>query len=335
MLGNTITSMLVPALAEINASEKCEGQPRSVKEFSPDVQIDKLRRIMSFLASQGVYEEHGEDSFLTTEKDYISINSKDRFRDTYLMCSKYVFQAHGMMVHGALQGDEVCAFERYWHDYMWDWLSVRPDFLEIHNQCMLECTTLMNSTVDFSKCYNWEKFEVICDLGGNLGVLLKAILAGTSDKVTGIVFDIPATICEAKKLWEETQNKCFSATRLIFEEGSFFEEVPKADCYILKLVLHDWTKDQCKSILSTINRCCDVGNHVVVIDHILPKFGDKSCRFGKFMDITVLLEVGGDERYIDELETMFNETGFKITYTKLLSEYQSQFLIEAKKVKSL
>ena len=42
------------------------------------------------------------------------------------------------------------------------------------------------------------------------------------------------------------QNRC------TYMVGNMFDDVPKADTYIMKMILHDWSDDECVKILSNI-----------------------------------------------------------------------------------
>ena len=42
------------------------------------------------------------------------------------------------------------------------------------------------------------------------------------------------------------QNRC------TYMVGNIFDDVPKADTYIMKMILHDWSDDECVKILSNI-----------------------------------------------------------------------------------
>ncbi len=42
------------------------------------------------------------------------------------------------------------------------------------------------------------------------------------------------------------QNRC------TYMVGNMFDDVPKVDTYIMKMILHDWSDDECVKILSNI-----------------------------------------------------------------------------------
>ena len=47
-------------------------------------------------------------------------------------------------------------------------------------------------------------------------------------------------------------NKMGVQNRCTYMVGNMFDGVPKADTYIMKMILHDWSVDECVKILSNI-----------------------------------------------------------------------------------
>lgn len=47
-------------------------------------------------------------------------------------------------------------------------------------------------------------------------------------------------------------NKMGVQNRCTYMVGNMFDDVPKADTYIMKMILQDWSDDECVKILSNI-----------------------------------------------------------------------------------
>lgn len=47
-------------------------------------------------------------------------------------------------------------------------------------------------------------------------------------------------------------NKMGVQNRCTYMVGNMFDDIPKADTYIMKMILHDWSDDECVKILSNI-----------------------------------------------------------------------------------
>jgi hypothetical protein len=92
--------------------------------------------------------------------------------------------------------------------------------------------------------------------------------------------------------------------------GSFFEEVPRADGYLLKAILHDWPDDQCVEILRTCARSLHPGGVVLVVETVVgrPGFEVEAA----FSDLNMLVMPGGRERTEHEYGVLFAAAGLTL-----------------------
>src|SRR4029450_5048333 len=68
-------------------------------------------------------------------------------------------------------------------------------------------------------------------------------------------------------LWAE---KMGVGDRCTYVAGDMFKEVPPADGYMMKMILHDWNDEECIQILSNIYRAAPQNGRVFVIEHVIP-----------------------------------------------------------------
>jgi O-methyltransferase domain len=66
-----------------------------------------------------------------------------------------------------------------------------------------------------------------------------------------------------------------------------FQEVPRSDAYILKMILHDWNDKECVMILSNIQKASPPGGKVVIVEHVVP--GPETPHFSKLFDIYMMV----------------------------------------------
>ena len=59
--------------------------------------------------------------------------------------------------------------------------------------------------------------------------------------------------------------------RCKYIKGDMFEQVPSADLYLMKMILHDWNDDECIKILSNIHKSASDKSKVFIIEHIVPE----------------------------------------------------------------
>ena len=93
--------------------------------------------------------------------------------------------------------------------------------------------------------YDFSGVTTLVDVGGATGNMLAAILA-KHPSVRGVLFDRPHVVGEAPALLKAHGVD----ERVTIESGSFFEGVPSGgDAYLLSHIIHDWTEEQCLTIL--------------------------------------------------------------------------------------
>lgn len=97
--------------------------------------------------------------------------------------------------------------------------------------------------------------------------------------------------------------------RVSYVAGDMFESVPTADCYVMKSILHDWSDESCKQILSSIHEDAPDDARFFTISHIVPEGGTPHVSTN--MDIQMMVNTGGRERTLDEFDTLFEATGWE------------------------
>ena len=91
--------------------------------------------------------------------------------------------------------------------------------------------------------------------------------------------------------------------------GSFFDEVPPADAYILQGIIHDWNDTDAVAILKNCRRSISAGGKLLISTSMLKSSGEPDR--GNFMDIYMML-YGGRERTEDEFRAILADSGFSL-----------------------
>jgi hypothetical protein len=100
--------------------------------------------------------------------------------------------------------------------------------------------------------------------------------------------------------------------RVTIESGSFFEKVPGGgDAYLLSHIIHDWSENQCLTILGYCRRAMKPHSRVLIIEMVLPA-GD-TPHPGKVLDMMMLVGPGGQERTEQEYATLLSKAGLQLT----------------------
>ena len=85
----------------------------------------------------------------------------------------------------------------------------------------------------------------------------------------------------------------------------------RRDAYILSHIIHDWTEQQCQTILGNCRKAMKPGARLLIVEFVLPE-GD-TPHFGKIVDMVMLTVPGGKERTGAEYGTLLAAAGLKMT----------------------
>ena len=97
----------------------------------------------------------------------------------------------------------------------------------------------------------------------------------------------------------------------MIEGGDFFGSVVAGrDVYLLSHVIHDWTEDQCVTILGNCRKAMKSGGRLLIVEMVLPA-GD-TPHPGKMLDLVMLVMPGGQERTEQEYRALLSQAGFRL-----------------------
>jgi len=154
--------------------------------------------------------------------------------------------------------------------------------------------------VDFSQAV------CIVDIGGGIGTLLLTIL-NHNPQAHGIIFDRPEVQSRAVIAFAHAG----LAERCTFIAGNFFDDLlPKANQYLLKNVLHDFSDKSCLQLLRNISHTAEVGAQLIIGEVLLPEHPGEFLPEG--LDMDMLLETGGKQRTVKEFQDLLESAGFSL-----------------------
>jgi O-methyltransferase len=143
----------------------------------------------------------------------------------------------------------------------------------------------------------------IVDVGGGFGGLLLRVLRHHQD-LRGVLFDQKQAL-DGHRLGE------VAAHRWELAEGDFFDKVPEGgDVYVLKGVLHDWSDEQCVTILRNCKRAMGSGGRILIIEIVIDP--EDESTFGKTMDVFMMGILPGRERTEAEFSVLLHEAGLRL-----------------------
>ncbi|MFD9005063.1 methyltransferase [Streptomyces sp. NPDC059582] len=160
------------------------------------------------------------------------------------------------------------------------------------------------AAVDVAAVLDTRGVRFALDLGGASGHVVRAMMRADPE-LHGGVFDLPHVVPAAA----EAARAEGLAERFTVIGGDFFEEVPAADLYVLKYILHDWDDDSCVRILKNCRASLVDGGRVVVVDHLVGGIGEPGL--APLMDMNMLDMTGGREREMSEFDALFTAAGLR------------------------
>ena len=144
------------------------------------------------------------------------------------------------------------------------------------------------------------------DVGGAHGILLGAILRA-NPHMRGILFDLPhVTATAADSLSAQgIEQRCELVT------GDFFASVPPgADIHVLKQIIHDWSDEECTTLLRNCHRALKSGGKILLVEMVIP--ADNSPSMAQAMDMNMLVLVTGKERTELQYRDLLAHAGFRM-----------------------
>jgi hypothetical protein len=187
-----------------------------------------------------------------------------------------------------------------------DYAHSSPSYGAVFNQAMSSYSTVQTqATVSALAHQDWSTIETFCDVAGGHGHLICGLLAAYPH-LKGIVLDLPEVVGETDRLWAP---KLGLTECCRYIGGDMFNDVPAADAYSLKLILHDWNDDECVRILSNLRRAVTGVGRVFIIEHVVP--GPDEPHFAKLFDIHMMCWGTGRERTLEEYAHLLATSGWR------------------------
>jgi SAM-dependent methyltransferase len=277
---------------------------------------DLLERLLRACASVGIFREDAEGRFAATPlSDVLTTGSPVSIKKL-----TEIFGASWWKVWNGLEA-VVRTGESQPKAYLgmgyWDYCRANPKEMEDFGEAM-KSNSLLSTRGVLENC-DFSDVGKIVDVGGGFGHLVIALLKKYKH-LRGVVVDLSDLIPIAEKHLQGEDKDVLS--RLEFVGGDMFEEVPAADAYILKHIIHDWNDADCLRLLQNCHRSMQGDGRVICVDAVLPPMGDTAGAPAKFLDLNMVVFDMGKERTERQWEELYAAAGFKVTsITPLLDNF--------------
>jgi hypothetical protein len=145
---------------------------------------------------------------------------------------------------------------------------------------------------------------MVVDVGGANGDFVLGLMEA-DPLLRGQVLELPHALEGARR---EAEKRGLS-DRFSAVPGDFFKEVPPADLYLLKMILHDWDDDDCVTILHNCRAAVREGGRALVTEMVIGELG--KLDFATRVDMNMLNVTKGMERELGEYDALFARSGWR------------------------
>jgi hypothetical protein len=144
----------------------------------------------------------------------------------------------------------------------------------------------------------------VVDVGGADGDFVLGLLEANPE-LRGQVLELPHAVDGARR---EAAKRGLS-DRCSVLSGDFFTSVPPADLYLLKMIMHDWDDERCKTILRNCRAAVNGSGRALVVEMVIGKLGEPD--FATRVDMNMLNVMHGMERELEEYDALFEASGWR------------------------
>ena len=313
---------------ELGVFEYVSSQPKNASEIAKVLNLDYnlAYRLLRALGSLGLLREGvNRDFTITQQGEFLRKDNPKTLRGIALLEEGPEHYALWKHLPTMIKDGKQNAFPREYGQKLFEFTDSNPLYREVFNQAMSSYSSIQTAWVtDALDGYNFSNVNTVCDVGGGQGHLLCSLLV-KYPHIKGTVIELDSVIKNNDLLWAE---KMGVKDRCSYVGGNMFSKVPAADAYIMKMILHDWSDDECVKVLSNIYNAASENGRILIAEHLVP--GPEEPHFSKLFDIHMMCVATGKERTVEEYADLLKKTGWNHADT-----FQSQSglmgIIEGKK----
>jgi SAM-dependent methyltransferase len=313
-------SQLVGGLAAIGVMDAIAGGARTAEDIARATGSDPgaMRRVLRTAASLGLVRANGDGTFAGTPLgDTLRADVPGSMRGMavaqtapghWLPWGRFADALRtGTRQTPATLGEEIFGY-----------YGKNPDEGAAFSDAMNGLSSLVSGEV--ARLVDTRGTRRVVDVGGANGTLVRALLEA-NPALSGVILELPHVVPTAR----DALRAAGLAERCEVVAGDFFADVPEADLYVLKAILHDWDDAQSATILGHCARRLRPGGRVMIVEMVIPDDGRPSL--GHLMDINMLTMLPGQERTGDEYRALLATAGLRLD--RILETHSPFQIIEA------
>ncbi|HEY6248105.1 MAG TPA: methyltransferase [Pyrinomonadaceae bacterium] len=305
LFGFTV-SRAISVAAQFRIADYLKDGPKTADELAQRASVHprSLYRLLRALSGAAIFSEDSAGRFSLTELGELLRSDHPQSLRGFaeLIADAVNFETWAGLSYSVQTGNPAFIHQR--NMPFFEWLEHNPD----------EATLFHNAMTSFSagalaavvEAYDFSGISKLVDVGGGHGLLIASLLS-KYPVMKGIVYDDPKVVEGAEQVLRE--HGVFERGELI--GGNFFASVPAGgDAYILKHIIHDWSDDECVTILRHCHKVMPLAGKVLIVEMVIPEPNVPSI--GKLLDLQMLVYLSGRERTAKEYEDLLSQAGFDL-----------------------
>jgi hypothetical protein len=264
-----------------------------------------LYRLLRALASVGLFTEGADRHFGRTPLSAcLESEAPGSLRAFIIMMDEpWIRNPWTALLHSVKTGQ--AASEHVHGMGQFQYLAQHPQAAEIFDRAMTNLAMQWHTAA--LTAYDFSRHRTVVDIGGGHGALLTAILTA-HPQLRGVLFDQPHVVEGAKP----RLTAAGLTQRCEVVGGNFFDSVPAGgDLYLLGHILIDWEDVHAISILQHIRRAIAPAGKLLILEEVIPPGPGPSWE--KWLDLNMLVVVGGRGRTEREFRTLLGHAGFALS----------------------
>ena len=323
LIGSYWKPHVITAAAQLGVADAMDG-PGAAGDLAAKLSVDEtaLARLLRAMASIGLVEDLGGTFALTEVGACLRSDSPHSLKGMALHVGTQLSPAFADLAQCVKTGKPP---EKIAHgpDGFAEFAD-KPEAAAVFNQSMVDNSRRF--AAEAARAYDFTQFATIADVGGGYGAVLATLLKA-APKSTGCVLDLAHAQQGALALFDKED----VAGRARFVEASFFDPLPeRADCYVLKYILHDWNDAYAQAIIRRVGEAAAASNGtVILIERIMPERFEAipPHAVAAYGDLTMMLW-DGKERTEREFRELLDHGN--LTLTRMVPLPDNHFVIEAR-----
>ena len=304
MITSYWTAQSIHVAAKLKLADLVKDGPQTAQQLAQATKTHQqaLYRLLRALASVEIFSEDQQGRFSMTPIAECLLDRPGSQYAVALMMGDEHYRSWGDLLYSVQTGKP--AFDHLFGKPIFEYLAEHAEQAKIFDAAMTGFHG--PETQAMVDAYDFTGINTLVDIGGGNGTVLTAVLQKYST-MKGILFDLPGVIERAKK----NLAGAGLAARCQTSAGSFFESAPPGgDAYQMRHIIHDWTDEQCHTILSHIRKVMPKHGRLLVIEMVVNPGNEQQP--AKWLDLNMLVLPGGRERTEAEYRDMYAKAGFRL-----------------------